>query len=366
MAFRGAHWFPSASGVPFHRRLIDRVLARYKMNRAVIECEEARWDSHPEIAAPNSVSKNDLRGLVRLCRRDYVEPIPLVNGPGHAGWIFRNGKNTELAEDPAALYAYCVNHPGSQAFMREILTEAIDVFHPGSVHLGHDEVTMRGQFPSPGCPRCAGKRVPDLFLQNLTGLRDWLAATKIRTVIWGDMLLAPEEGPRFANAAGAEDAKFLRARVPADVLIADWQYNTGPAYPSLGLFRAAGRETLACSWWSPENVYRMAQAARQNGSVGLLQTTWAGHFPDEGVLGTAEIRQFSAFVLAAEYAWTGRTDAPSALGYDPVAEFRRAYYGADTSSTPGASAKEASISNVSVGRPAFRQAANPPASTCAW
>ena len=72
----------------------------------------------------------------------------------------------------------------------------------------------------------------------------------------------PGRGSALRHAANAADARQLRAGIPDDVLIADWQYDLGPAYPSLGLFRAAGSKTLACSWWSPENVYRLAQAAR--------------------------------------------------------------------------------------------------------
>ena len=49
-----------------------------------------------------------------------------------------------------------------------------------------------------------------------------------------------------------------------------------------------------------------------------------GYFPDERALRSA-LQQFSAFVLAAEYAWSGRRDPPNQLGYDPKTVFRKAY-----------------------------------------
>ena len=52
MRFRGVHWFPSASGVPMHQKLIPNVFGALKFNRSVIQCEAARWDKHPEITAP--------------------------------------------------------------------------------------------------------------------------------------------------------------------------------------------------------------------------------------------------------------------------------------------------------------------------
>jgi hexosaminidase len=109
MRFRGVHWFPSASGVPMDLRLINQVFGALKFNRSVIQCEAARWDTHPEIAAPNSISKPDLRRLVEACRDCCLEPIPLLNVPSHAEWVFRNDSNLDIAEDPQTPYAYCVS-----------------------------------------------------------------------------------------------------------------------------------------------------------------------------------------------------------------------------------------------------------------
>jgi len=332
LGFRGAHWFVSASGVPFHRKLIERVMGRFKLNHAVIQCESARWDSHPEVAAPNSIPKKELRGLVALTRRNFIEPVPLINGPGHAGWIFRNGQNLELAEDPVAAYAFCVSHPGSDRFMKQVYAEALDVFRPRYFHLGLDEVTMRGQFPHPDCPRCHDKSVTELTRPYARRMEAWLRARGVRPVMWGDMLLSPEEGTGDAQAPDAVEAQLRRSSLPRSVLIADWHYGTGP-FRSLELFRDARLETVACTWYGPRNIYEFARAAHAARVKGLLQTTWAGHFPDEKVLGGVERRQFTAFVLAAEYAWSGRTETPDRLPYQFDQVFERAYSG---SSSPGA------------------------------
>jgi hypothetical protein len=36
--------------------------------------------------------------------------------------------------------------------------------------------------------------------------------------------------------------------------------------------------------------------------------------------------QFSAFILAGDYAWSARPEPPASLPYDADAEFRRAYF----------------------------------------
>jgi hypothetical protein len=310
MAFRGAHWFPSATGTPFHRRLIERIMARYKLNRTVIQCEAANWSCAPEIAAPNSVSKADLRGLIAACRSHFIEPIPLINTPGHAEWLFRHGKNLELAEDPRTPYAYCVRNPRSIERVKRIMAEAIELFEPRMFHLGHDEVTLRGRFPRPDCPRCANSTPEQLMLENIGLLDGWLREKGISAMVWGDML---------------EKSRPLRAGLPKDTVVADWHYGRDERYPTLEVLKREGLGAVACTWYEPLNVFRFAREAQRSGTMGLLQTTWCGYFPDEAVL-VRDLRQFSAMILAAEYAWSGRPEEPDRLPYDAGEEFIRAYF----------------------------------------
>ena len=74
----------------------------------------------------------------------------------------------------------------------------------------------------------------------------------------------------------------------------------------------------------PDNIYHFSQAALSAGAEGLVQTTWMGYFPDERAM-RSELRQFTAFVLAAEYAWSGRAEAPARLGYEPQEIFLKAW-----------------------------------------
>ena len=99
-----------------------------------------------------------------------------------------------------------------------------------------------------------------------------------------------------------------------------------PPTRSIEVLRQAGFRVVAASWYTPENIHHLSQAALTAGAEGLLQTTWMGYFPDERAM-RGELRQFTAFVLAAEYAWSGRNESPSQLGYDPKDVFRKAYAG---------------------------------------
>jgi hypothetical protein len=131
------------------------------------------------------------------------------------------------------------------------------------------------------------------------------------------MLLAREEikdGAAFGDSLA--EARARRAGVPKDAVICDWHYDDtlGPDdYPSLKVFKDAGfTHTVASTWFKPMNIHGFAEAARRSGAWGLLQTTWAGYNLDEGAL-DREFKQFSAYLLAAEYAWSADSPPPEKL-----------------------------------------------------
>ncbi len=324
MRFRGVHWFPSAAGVPMHQKLIRDVFGALKFNRSVIQCEAARWDKHPEITAPNAISKADLRRLIQACRERYLEPIPLINVPGHAEWIFRNGSHLDFAEDPQTPYAYCVNHPKSSAFIQDVLNECLPIFESRFCHIGHDEVTMRGRFPNPECPRCKDSTTTALVVKHANHLTEWLRGRGVESMLWGDMLLGPGEAADATHAKTLTDAGQRRADLDKKTIVVDWHYAASADARSLEILRAAGFRVVAASWYTPENIHHLSQATLASGAEGLLQTTWMGYFPDERAM-KSQLQQFTAFVLAAEYAWSGRKESPAQLGYDPAEVFRRAY-----------------------------------------
>jgi hypothetical protein len=323
LRFRGAHWFPSASGVPMHQRLINNVFSTLKFNSCVIECEAARWDSHPEIAMPNSISKTNLRQIVEDCRARFIEPIPLVNVPGHAQWMFEHNQNSDLLEDPQVRAACCVKNPKTIQFLADVMTECIDVFHPKSFHIGSDEIGQHGLFPNPQCPYCRGETTTSLIAQNANRLADWLSIRGISTVMWGDMLLAPGDADNAANAKSLDEARQRRALLTKNITIADWHYWHANRH-TLDVFQQDGFHTIASTFSQPEDVFRFSQAAIACGSDGLLQTTWCGFFPDESGM-QAAMEQYAAFVLAAEYSWSGRSDPPEKLGYQARKIFLQAY-----------------------------------------
>ena len=314
LRFRGVHLFTGGRGPDLHRRLIRNLLGPLKVNHLVLESEYIKWDRHPEIHHPRyGMSKEDVREILAACRAERIEVTPLINTLGHCQWMFETGHHLDLCEDPEAQWAYCVTEPRTYEFVFGIFEEALELFQPRFLHIGHDEFADRGRVPF----RESSLRftVEQLFLADTLRLHEWLSARQVRVMMWGDMLLGPGEAPDACHAASVESARRLRENLPKDIVITDWHYAGVPAdrFTSLQTFRAGGHEVIAATWDRPVNIVNFARAAHAAGSLGLLQTTWAGYSLDEDSF-QREMRQYGAYVLAAEAAWNA--DRPPSLdGY---------------------------------------------------
>ncbi len=303
LSFRGVHFFTGGRGNHLHLDLLDNVIAATKLNHVVLEAEYVNWDSHPEIRHPDyGMPKDQVRQFLAACRAHQIEVTPLVQSLGHCQWMFENGQNLELAEDPEARWAYCVTTPATYDFIFEIYTEALELFRPRYFHIGHDEFADRGRVPY----RESSKpyTVQQLFMMDTLRLHAWFAERDIPMMMWGDMLLAHGEAPDACNAPSVEQAQNLREQLPDDVIINDWHYVTvdPSAYTSIEKFKISGQRVVAAGWYRPSNIVNLAQAAHDQRAWGYLQTTWAGYSLDDASF-RRHRAQYAAWVLAAEAAW---------------------------------------------------------------
>ncbi|HEX8524374.1 MAG TPA: beta-N-acetylhexosaminidase [Tepidisphaeraceae bacterium] len=315
LAFRGVHLFTGKESVPLFTRLAERVLSRYKFNHVVIESQFTQWDSDKSIWWEISVPKEQVAEYVKIARENFLEPIPLVQSLGHSEWMFQKGANRDLAEYPPAPYAYSVTNPKTYEYIRRIYGEALDLFEPDFFHIGHDEVNIFGHYPRREEAKKWGET--KLFTYDVQQHDKQMRPRNVRLMLWGDMLLhRSESSDSAANAPTTQEAKARRDAMPEDAVIADWHYQPAKPedYKSLKIFKDAGFTTVACTWFNPDNIYSFAESARHYGAWGLLQTTWAGWTLTEQSM-EREAKQFPAYILAAEYAWSGDSPPPDQLPY---------------------------------------------------
>lgn len=304
--FRGLHFCVDGYSPIFHTRLIDRVVARYKFNQIIAEGEMVQWESQPAIWQPEAASKADVAKVIDAARLHLVEINPLVQSLGHMEWLFACGANMDIVEDPDTPYAYNPLNPRSYQVILEIMDEAIDLFGARLLHIGHDEVRMRGRFPA--SPEGQKLCFAELFMRDTLRIARHLEERGVATMLWADVVLEEELALDLMRRSGD---------LAHPLVMVDWNYQPFWRFPSVDNLLKAGFPVIGSTWFEAENIHRFSRYAAERGVEGMLQTTWTGYFGNKTAL-EQELRQIVAYIVAAEFFWNSRGYAgPEDLPYDP-------------------------------------------------
>lgn len=237
-------YIPSEDNLEFFRQFIDMCMY-YGYNKLVLEIGGAmEYKKHPEInegwvefcgimrdymkrgqrinrifpwsaaslhlenAGGSFLSQKTLVELCEYCTQRGIEIIPEVPSLSHSDYMLT--KHPELAENQADPFprSYCPSCDGSYELLFDILDEVIEVFHPKTIHIAHDEWNER---ISENCNRCAGKKAADVYAEDVTKIHDYLKAKGVNTMMWGDMLL---DYGFYADGTGRGGGKLRRRYVP--------------------------------------------------------------------------------------------------------------------------------------------------------
>ena len=318
MDFRGVHFFAGRNADAQICKAVKNLLARYKINSLVWQCDFVKWDACKGLESPAyGMDKEDAKKVVDAARANNVELIPLMPSLGHSEWIFQNGKNIDIAEDPETPYSYCPTNPKTYDFIFGVYQELLDFFKPRHFHIGHDEVSMIGRFPYRS--KDTGKSETQLVAEDINKLHEWFTAKGVKIGMWGDMLLHNDEASSSAFAPSVEEAKLRRDMIPDDVVIYDWHYevNTPENFKSFKVFKDAGKEVVGSTWSNPDNIRNVTEAIMDCEGLGILQTTWAG-FNFSIDTNKDAWSQYWAYLLAAEYSWTGKNVPAADLKFNPA------------------------------------------------
>lgn len=265
-------------------REIIAVSAENGMNTLIIEVEKGvRYDSHPEVSAPWAFTKQKMRGIVDFAKSAGLDVVPLLPTFSHCDYILN--AHPELREgDLSGLY--CPSNPETHILVNELIDELIDVFEPRYFHIGHDELLSaynRNDRESViECESCSKKTPSAIFAEDVIRLRNHLRTRGIRTMMWADMLLDPDE---FSSAGfnrsgcygGVPDDFHLAANlIPKDIILCDWHYELAGEYQSISHLTNMGFEVLGAGK-TPINTYLFkdyAETQVKRGFKGMISTMW--------------------------------------------------------------------------------------------
>lgn len=292
---------PNAAHLDEFIRFIREELAPRKVNTLLLRVEyNYQYQSHPELANKDALSKADVKKLVAVCRENHIKLIPQLNLLGHQSWASTPGNllkvypqfdETPWVPFPAKyewpnadnLYckSYCPLHPEVHKVVFALMDELCDVFESDAFHAGMDEVFYIGESK---CPRCGGRDKAELFAGELTLLRNHLAEKGRKLWVWGDRFLDGKTTGLGEWEASYNNTYRAIDLIPKDVVICDWHYDRADKTPVY--FAMKGLQVITCPWRKPEmgqqqlkdmlEFRKSATPEMKDRYYGMMQTVWSG------------------------------------------------------------------------------------------
>ncbi|MEA4863403.1 MAG: glycoside hydrolase family 20 zincin-like fold domain-containing protein [Victivallaceae bacterium] len=299
LAFRGIHLCMDAASNTYPE-LVEKVFAPMKINAIVGEVEYVKWKAteHLGIHQPRGMTPEQLADFVKLCDDNFIEFVPLLQTLGHSEWLFKNGKNLDMCEDPSHPYAYNVSNPKVYPLMNEILDELFSIKNFRYLHIGHDEVTLEGTFPSR--PENIRRGMRNIVFEDVMFYYEYAKNRNCRIMMWHDMFMTPQES-RTAFGGPPNNLAELRQQFPRDIIFCLWRYD-GDTHPEIKILHDDGYQVIGCAWYDIGNPESHAQAILAAGELGALVTTWAGYFDSDKLL-TVNFNQVEPYVRGACWFW---------------------------------------------------------------
>ena len=280
----------------YYYRMMDK-LSRYKINAVIWELEDKfRYSSHPELAASNAISKQEMQALCRYAKERNIEISPLVQGLGHASYILKH--HQDLRENPKSDWELCPSNPKTYELLFDLYGEAIKAMPYGKyLHIGGDEITAIGI--DERC-RATGKSAFELQMDWLDKVCQYARENGRIPIFWDDMPLkyaglwttilsdkTEEELDKVWNTEKLDRAIDL---FPKNCIYMRWNYGdpTKPAHKRLlNWYQEKGLPVMAATAASSGDspfmprehtksgyIKNFCQLTTENKLQGVLATAW--------------------------------------------------------------------------------------------
>lgn len=280
----------------YYYRMMDK-LSRYKINAVIWELEDKfRYSSHPELAASNAISKQEMQALCRYAKERNIEISPLVQGLGHASYILKH--HQDLRENPKSDWELCPSNPKTYELLFDLYGEAIKAMPYGKyLHIGGDEITAIGI--DERC-RATGKSAFELQMDWLDKVCQYARENGRVPIFWDDMPLkyaglwttilsdkTEEELDKVWNTEKLDRAIDL---FPKNCIYMRWNYGdpTKPAHKRLlNWYQEKGLPVMAATAASSGDspfmprehtksgyIKSFCQLTAENKLQGVLATAW--------------------------------------------------------------------------------------------
>lgn len=280
----------------YYYRMMDK-LSSYKINAVIWELEDKfRYSSHPELAASNAISKQEMQALCRYAKERNIEISPLVQGLGHASYILKH--HQDLRENPKSDWELCPSNPKTYELLFDLYGEAIKAMPYGKyLHIGGDEITAIGI--DERC-RATGKSAFELQMDWLDKVCQYARENGRIPIFWDDMplkyaglwttILSDKTEEELDKVWNTEKLDRAIGLFPKNCIYMRWNYGdpTKPAHRRLlNWYQEKGLPVMAATAASSGDspfmprehtksgyIKSFCQLTAENKLQGVLATAW--------------------------------------------------------------------------------------------
>ncbi|MER7790115.1 family 20 glycosylhydrolase [Streptomyces sp. NPDC097640] len=123
------------------REMADLKLNQLGLHFSDDQAFRIQSSSHPEIVAPQHLTKQELRNIVRLAQSLHITVIPEIDSPGHLGAVIRAHPALQLRTATGAAFrgAVDITNPAAARIVDDLMREFAPLFPGRYWHLGGDE-----------------------------------------------------------------------------------------------------------------------------------------------------------------------------------------------------------------------------------
>jgi len=249
------------------------LLARFKVNQYYFYSEASVEMAGFEVVNPDArFTREELKHLIQYARQRHIDVVPCLELYGHMHDLFRVEKFVDLGL-PRYGDEFDPRNPRILAVLDDMVDQTADLFPSTWLHVGFDEPWSLGKIGL-----TPGQDPFQTFVAVLRHVADHAKTRGKRIVFWADIK---------NGASTLSNRPDLIAQLPAGAIAAPWDYEAETNYaPFVEPLVAAGFATVVSPaiWnWNevfPDyhrsfiNINGMAAIARQEKSLGLMNTGW--------------------------------------------------------------------------------------------
>ncbi|MBN2091766.1 family 20 glycosylhydrolase [candidate division KSB1 bacterium] len=269
-------------------------LSEYKLNILMLYIEDMFvYLNHPHIGLNRgALTPHEIAQLQQFAQQHFIEIIPVLQTAGHLENILLLPQYRSLAEFPGAAVLK-MDAIESIDFIESLIQEVAPAFNSEYFHIGGDECYDAGRGFRKIFSEEQGRGA--LLSNHFQKVCEILNKYSKKVIIYGDMLRKYPE---------------ILQKLPANVIIQDWQYSPKKYYPSIDFFTSKKRELIVSpgllNWrlFYPDyanalsNIESLVRQGQKAQALGAITASW-------GDLGGENFNEYNwyGYAFSAECSW---------------------------------------------------------------